>query len=106
MLTVIGLLVYNVIQRQVRLSLRTQDQQLAGNTGETATPTAAVVLALFAPVAMVHRRLGSVEMRQVYGVNADHLMVWEAQHQPNCPRLSTGPPGSRRLASIEPLLGV
>jgi transposase len=78
MLTVIGLLVYSVIQRQVRLYLRTHDQQLPGNKGETATPTAAVVLALFAPVAMVHVRLGSVEMRQVYGVNAYHLMVCEA----------------------------
>ena len=53
MLTVLGLLVYSVIQRQVRLSLRTHDQQLPGNKGLTATPTAAVVLALFAQVALV-----------------------------------------------------
>jgi hypothetical protein len=53
MLTVLGLLVYAVIQRQVRLDLRTHDQQLLGNKGETTTPTAAVVLAVFAPVAMV-----------------------------------------------------
>ena len=52
MLTVLGLLVYNVIQRQVRLYLRTQGQQIPGNTGMTAPPTAAVVLALFAPVAL------------------------------------------------------
>jgi hypothetical protein len=38
-----------VIQRQVRLSLRTHDQQLPGNKGLTAVPTATVVLALFAP---------------------------------------------------------
>jgi len=43
MLTVLGLLIYSVIQRQVRLYLRTHDQQLPGNTGLTATPTAAVV---------------------------------------------------------------
>ena len=47
MLTVVGLLVYAVIQRQVRLSLRDHDQHFPGNKGPTATPTAAVVLALF-----------------------------------------------------------
>ena len=31
MLTVLGLLVYGVIQRQVRLYLRTHDQQIPGN---------------------------------------------------------------------------
>src|SRR5207245_4194014 len=51
MLTVVGLLVYSIIQRQVRLYLRTHDQQVPGNKGTTATPTAAVVLALFAQVA-------------------------------------------------------
>ena len=54
MLTGLGLLVYSVIQRQVRLSLRIHDQQLPGNQGLTATPTAAKVLALFAQVALVH----------------------------------------------------
>ena len=53
MLTVIGLLVYSIIQRQVRLYLQTHDQQLPGNKGLTATPTAAVLLALFAHVSMV-----------------------------------------------------
>jgi transposase len=78
MLTVVGLLVYSVIQRQVRLYLRTHDQQLPGNKGDTATPTAAVVLAVFAPVAVVRLRSGNVELHQVYGVNAYHLMVCEA----------------------------
>jgi hypothetical protein len=53
MLTVRGLLVYRVLQRQVRLYLRRHDQQLPGHKGLTATPTAAVVLALFTPVALV-----------------------------------------------------
>ena len=53
MLTVIGFLVYSVIQRQVRLYLRMHDQQSPGNKGMTAPPTAAVVLALFAQVALV-----------------------------------------------------
>ena len=53
MRTVIGLLGYSLIQRQVRLSLGSQAQQVPGNKGATATPTAAVVLALFVQVAMV-----------------------------------------------------
>ena len=78
MLTVVGLLVYSIIQRQVRLYLRTHDQQVPGNKGTTATPTAAVVLALFAPVATVHIRLEHTEMHQVYGVQPYHLMVCDA----------------------------
>jgi adenosyl cobinamide kinase/adenosyl cobinamide phosphate guanylyltransferase len=46
MLTVLGLLVSSVSQRQVRLSLRTQAQPLPGHQGLTATPTAVVVVAL------------------------------------------------------------
>jgi len=53
MLTVVGLLVYSIIQRQVRLALRTHDQQVPGHKGATAIPTAAVVLSLFAQVALV-----------------------------------------------------
>jgi transposase len=53
MRTVVGLLVYRIIQRQVRLSLHTHEQQLPGNKGMTAIPTAAVVLALFRQVALV-----------------------------------------------------
>ena len=45
MLTVVGCLVYSLIQRQVRLYLLTQDQQVPGNKGPTAPPTAAVVVA-------------------------------------------------------------
>jgi transposase len=78
LLTVVGLLVYSVIQRQVRLYLRTHAQQLPGNKGETATPTAAVVLSLFAPVAMVYVCLGNTALRQVYGVHRYHLMVCDA----------------------------
>jgi hypothetical protein len=53
MLTVRGLLVYSVIPRQVRLDRRTHAQQIPGNKGITATPTAAGVLALLAQVALV-----------------------------------------------------
>jgi transposase len=78
MLTVVSLLVYTVIQRQVRLYLRTHDQQLPGNKGETATPTAAVVLALFAQVALVQFWLGDHEVAQVYGVQPHHLLICDA----------------------------
>jgi hypothetical protein len=53
MLTGLGLLVYRVIQRQVRLSLRLQHPPLPGNRGLTATPTAAVVLAWCTQVALI-----------------------------------------------------
>jgi len=52
-LTVLGLLVYSISQRQGRLSLHTHDQQVPGNKGATATPTAAVVFALLAQVVLV-----------------------------------------------------
>jgi transposase len=78
MLTVLGLLVYSVIQRQVRLYLLTHDQQLPGNKGLTATPTAAVVLALFAHVALVQLLIGRQEVEQVYGIQPHHLLVCHA----------------------------
>jgi hypothetical protein len=53
MLTVLGLLVYSIIQRQGRLSLHRHDQQVPGNKGATAAPTAAVVFAWFAQGALV-----------------------------------------------------
>src|SRR5262249_45833903 len=78
MLTVLGLLVYSVIQRQVRLYLRTHDQQLPGNKGLTAIPTAAVVLALFAPVALVQMWIDEQEVKQVYGLQPHHRLVCHA----------------------------
>jgi transposase len=78
MLTVLGLLVYSVIQRQVRLYLRTHDQQLPGNKGLTATPTAAVVLALFAPVALVRLWIEGQEVTQLSGVQPYHRLVCDA----------------------------
>ena len=78
MLTVVGLLVYSIIQRQVRLYLRTHDQQLPGNKGTTATPTAAVVLALFAQVALVRLSIGDQAIEQIYGVQPYHLLLCDA----------------------------
>jgi transposase len=78
MLTVVGLLVYSIIQRQVRLYLLTHDQQVPGNKGTTATPTAAVVLALFAQIALVQLWIGDHEGAQVYGVQPHHLLICDA----------------------------
>jgi len=78
MLTVVGLLVYSIIQRQVRLYLRTHDRQVPGNKGPTAPPTAAVVVALFAQVAMVQFWLGDHEGAQVYGLQPHHLLICDA----------------------------
>ena len=73
-----SLLVYSIIQRQVRLYLRTHDQQLPGNKGMTATPTAAVVLALFAQVAFVQFWIGEHEVGQIAGVQPHHLLICDA----------------------------
>jgi len=78
MLTVLGLLVYSVIQRQVRLYLLTHDQQLPGNKGLTAIPTAAVVLALFAQIALVHLWIGEQEVKHIYGLQPHHRLVCHA----------------------------
>jgi transposase len=78
MLTVLGLLVYSVIQRQVRLYLRTPDQQIPGNKGLTATPTAAVVLALFAQVVLIQLAVDEQQVEQMYGVQPHHLLLCDA----------------------------
>lgn len=78
MLTVVGLLVYAVIQRQVRRYLRDHDRQIPGNKGPTAMPTAAVVFALFTPVMLVHFAVDTTPSFQVHGVQDYHLIVCDA----------------------------
>jgi len=78
MRTVVGLLVYSNIQRQVRLYLHVHGQQVPGNKGVTATPTAAVVLALFAQGALVQFWIGDQEVVQVYGVQPHHRLICDA----------------------------
>jgi hypothetical protein len=78
MLTVLGLLVYSVIQRQVRLYLRRHDQQIPGNKGLTAIPMAAVVLAFFAQIALVRLWIDGQEVVQLAGVQPHHLLVCDA----------------------------
>src|SRR5215467_11395068 len=78
MLIVVGLLVYAVIQRQVRLYLRDHDRHIPGNKGPTATPTAAVVFALFTPVMLVHFAMDHTPSLQMHGVQDYHLLVCDA----------------------------
>jgi len=78
MLTGVGLLVYTVIQRQVRLYLLMHNQQVPGNKGETAMPTAAVVFALFSLVALVPIQVSGQKVYQMYGVQPHHLLICDA----------------------------
>jgi hypothetical protein len=78
MLTVVGLLVYALIQRQVRLYLHNQQQHLPGNKGLTTTPTAAVILTLFRPVMLVQLMLDTTPVLHLYGVQPHHLLVCDA----------------------------
>ena len=78
MLTVVGLLVYALIQRQVRLYLHDQQQVLPGNKGMTTIPTAAVILTLFSPVMMVQLILDTTPVLHLYGVQPHHLLVCDA----------------------------
>ncbi len=59
-------------------TLRTHAQQLPGNKGLTATPTAAVVLALFTQVALVQLWLDEQKITQFSGVQPYHLLVCDA----------------------------
>jgi hypothetical protein len=78
MLTVVGLLVYAVIQRQVRLYLHDHERHIPGNKGPTATPTAAVVFALFTPVMLVQFAIDKQLSLQVHGIQDYHLLVCDA----------------------------
>jgi hypothetical protein len=78
MLTVLGWLVSSVIQRQLRLSLRTHAQQLPGNKGLTSIPTAAVLLALFSQIALGQFWIEDQEVTQLSGVQPYHLLVCDA----------------------------
>ena len=78
MLTVVGLLVYTLVQRQVRLYLQCQQPPLPGNKGMTATPTAAGVLSLFTSVMMVQLAVDTTTVCHIYGVQDYHLTVCDA----------------------------
>jgi hypothetical protein len=77
-LTGLGWLVSSISQRPSRLYLRRHDQQLPGTKGLTATPTAAVVLALLTQVALRQLWLDGPEVAQLSGVQPHHLLVCHA----------------------------
>jgi transposase len=78
MLTVVGLLVYSLIQRQVRQYLQQHQQAIPGNKGDTAMPTAAVVFESFASVTQVRLDLDGVDMCQIHGWQAHHRFICQA----------------------------
>src|SRR5262245_5556091 len=78
MRTVLSLLVYAGIQRQVRLFLHKHDQHISSNKGPTATPTSAVVFTLFAPVMLVQFAVDEQLSLQVHGIQDYHRIVCEA----------------------------
>jgi transposase len=78
LLTVVGLLVYAVIQRPVRLSLRDHERHILGHKGPTATPTTAVVFALFTPVTLVHFTVDQAPLLQIHGIQEEQRIVCEA----------------------------
>jgi transposase len=78
MLTVVGLLVYSLIQRQVRQYLQQHQQAIPGNKGDTVMPTAAVVFESFASVTRVHVDLDGIDVCQVYGWQVHHGLICQA----------------------------
>ena len=78
MLTVVGFLVYAVLQRPVRRYLREHNQHLPGTKGLAAVPTAAGVFALFASVMRVQYDVDQRPSRQVHGLQTYHRMVCDA----------------------------
>ena len=78
MLTVVGLLVYSLIQRQVRQYLQQQHASIPGNKGETTEPTAAVVFESFTSVTLIHLDHDGADGCQVQGWQAHHQLICQA----------------------------
>jgi transposase len=102
MLTVVGLLIYGLIQRQVRQYLLEHHETIPGNKGETDSPTATVVFESFTTVTRVELRMGTVRADQFHGWQAYHERVFralglssliddEAETQKNDLAMSKGP---------------
>lgn len=78
MLTVVGLLVYGLIQRQVRQYLQEHEETIPGNKGETDNPTATVVFESFATLSRVELNVDGVSVDQFHGWQAYHERVFQA----------------------------
>jgi transposase len=78
MLTVMGLLVYGLIQRQVRQYLAQHEVSIPGNKGPPDVPTATVIFESFATVTRVKLTLEDVTVSQIQGWQAHHELICEA----------------------------
>jgi transposase len=78
MLTVVGLLVYSLIQRQVRQYLQQHHEAIPGNKGATTEPTAAVVFESFTSVTLIHLDHDGADVCQVHGWQAHHQLICQA----------------------------
>jgi transposase len=77
-LTVVGLLVYGLIQRQVRQYLQEHAETIPGNKGQTDIPTATVVFESFATLNRVELNLDGERIEQFSGWQAHHERVFLA----------------------------
>jgi transposase len=78
MLTVVGLLVFGLIQRQVRQYLEEHEETIPGNKGATDSPTATVVFEAFATLTLVTFSLDGTTDYQIHGWQVHHESVFQA----------------------------
>ena len=78
MLTGVGLLVYGLIQRQVRQYLAQHEATIPGNKGETDVPTTTVVFESFATVTRIELSLEESTISQIHGWQAHHELICQA----------------------------
>jgi len=78
MLTVVALLVYGLIQRQVRQYLQEHEETIPGNKGETDNPTATVVFESLTTLSRVELTIDGVRVYQFHGWQVHHEQVFRA----------------------------
>jgi hypothetical protein len=102
MLTVVGLLVDGLIQRQVCQYLAQHEASIPGNKGPTNIPTATVIFESFATVTRVALTLEDMTVCQIQGWQAHHDLICQALEldhtiyeapttQKNYPTMGKGP---------------
>jgi hypothetical protein len=79
MLTVVGLLVYGLSQRQVRQYLQAPQASIPSNKGQTDIPTATLVLESFASVMRIELSVEGIAISQLHG--------WQVHHKLSCQAL-------------------
>jgi transposase len=82
MLTVVGLLVYGLIQRQVRQYLLEYEATVPGNKGETNMPSATVIFESFTTLTRVDLNVDGMTVYQFHGWQAHHERVFQALELP------------------------